>query len=194
MARVDEEIKLENVRLIYRNFAGEERQFNVAGQRNFAIPLDEDLATHLAGIGWNVKKKERVVDGEIETLYHLPVKVKMDGRVPPKVFTITKSKNRRNQLDEDTVGMLDWAEYETVDVILRPFNWDVNGKQGVTAYLKTLFMVLHEDELELKYSHIPEDGDPLALEDGSVIDLDPDQYWESSNEIPGGNEPRAITA
>jgi hypothetical protein len=194
MTRVDEEIKLENVRLIYRNFAGEERQFNVAGQRNFAIPLDEDLANHLSAIGWNVKKKERVIDGEIETLYHLPVKVKMDGRVPPKIFTITKSKNRRNQLDEETVGMLDWAEYETVDVILRPFNWDVNGKQGVTAYLKTLFMVLHEDELELKYSHIPEDGDPLALEDGSVIDLDPDQYWESSNEIPGGNEPRAITA
>jgi hypothetical protein len=34
---------------------------------------------------------------------------------------------------------------------VRPYAWDVNGKTGVKAYLKTLFVTIDEDALELKY-------------------------------------------
>lgn len=181
--RVREELKLENIRMIFRNFAGEEKMYNDKGKRNFAIPLEEDIAKELAEIGWNVRGKDRVNDdGQTETLYHLPVTVKMDGKVPPRIFMITKSKNSRNQLDEDTVGLLDYAEFDMIDVILRPFNWDVNGKQGVTAYLKTLFATIREDDLEKKYAHIPEEGAPLALEAGDDI-IDVEGEWVDDDQL-----------
>lgn len=179
--RVEEEIKLEGVRLIWRNFAGEEKPFNAAGKRNFAIPLEEELAKELAAIGWNVKEKEK--DGEM--LYHLPVTVKF-GKKPPRLFMITKSKNKRTPLDEDTAMLLDVAEFENVDVILRPYNWDVQGKQGVSAYLKTLFATIREDELELKYDHIPIDGAPLEIE--NIIDVEGE--WVDDD----GEDLLAITA
>jgi hypothetical protein len=181
--KVKEELKLENVRLIWRNFAGEKKLYNENGKRNFAIPLDEETALALREIGWNVKDNQRKIDSGTaeELLYHLPVTVKMDGRVPPRVFLISKKWNpttgeeepRRTQLDEDTIMLLDFAELETVDVILRPFNWDVNGSQGVTAYLKTLFAFLHQDDLERKYAHIQMEDEQLALEAADdVIDVD----------------------
>lgn len=182
--RVEEEIKLENVRLMWRNFAGVAKEFNAEGNRNFAIPLEGDVAQELREIGWNVKEKER--DGEV--LYHLPVKVKFGVR-PPRIFMITKSTNRRTPLDEDTVMLLDFAEFDEVDVILRPYNWDVQGKQGVTAYLKTLFATIHEDDLEKKYSHVPVDGEPLELE--NVIDVeaewvDDDDEGDTQLALPRG--------
>lgn len=174
--RVEAEIKLENVRLIWRNFAGEERMFNEKGKRNFSVLLDEGLAKELITLGWNVKdNSKKVKSGEAdELLYHLPVTVKMDGAMPPRLFMITRSKNKRTPLDEDTVVLLDYAEFDLVDVILRPYNWGpIQGKYGVTAYLKTLFAFIREDELELKYADIPIEDGKLAIEAGEdVIDVE----------------------
>lgn len=174
--RVENEIKLEDVRLIWRNFAGEERTFNAAGKRNFAIPLAEPLAQELRELGWAVKEKER----EGEMLYHLPVTVKF-GKKPPRIFMITKSKNKRTPLDEDTVMLLDYAEFDLVDVIIRPYNWDVQGKQGTTAYLKTLFATIHEDDLEKKYAHVPIEGEPLEIE--SFIDVEGGDWVDDEEQL-----------
>lgn len=180
--RVQDEIKLEGVQIIWRNFGGEKRLYNESGKRNFAIPLEEDLAVQLHELGWNVKAKVLPDD---TVFYHLPVTVKMDGRRPPRVFLITMSRNRRTQLDEDTVALIDGLEFDNVDVILRPFNWDVNGKQGVSAYLKTFMGVLHEDDLEKKYSHIPIEGeDEAAIELENLIDaqVESDTGWLTDDE------------
>lgn len=184
--RVNDEIMLEDVRLIWRNFAGEEKQYNAKGKRNFAIPLEDELAQQLLEIGWNVKSKTRVNDeGVEETLHHLPVTVKMDGRVKPRLFMVTKSKNSRVLLDEDTVQLLDFAEFDKVDLKLRPFNWDVQGKQGVSAYIKNGFFTLREDELELKYADVAIEGtvEHLAIEAGAEYDFDGDVVgdtgWET---------------
>jgi hypothetical protein len=150
--RVNDELTFRDIRIIYRNFEGREGQYNAKGKRNFAIPLEEHQAVALHQAGWKVKERIKE-DGE--RLFHLPVTVKMDGRRPPKIFLITMSKNRRVQLDEDTAMAVDWAEFDRVDVTLRPFNWNVSGQQGVSAYLKIFMGALHEDELELEYAHIP---------------------------------------
>ena len=42
------------------------------------------------------------------------------------------------------------------DIILRPYRWDINGKQGTTAYLKAAYITLEEDDFEAKYRFEPD--------------------------------------
>ena len=65
----------------------------------------------------------------------------------------------KNLVDsEEMLGLLNSRGYtftddETeADVIIRPYNWEVNGKRGVAAYLVSLFAHVQVDELEEKYS------------------------------------------
>jgi hypothetical protein len=190
--RVREEIKLEGIQLIWRNFAGEKKLYNENGKRQFAIPLEEDLALELYDAGWNVKDNVNKVNDPThaasEVLYHLDVTVKMDGRVAPRIFMVAKkwSENEQREisvrtlLDDENVplAILDYAPVDYADVILRPFNWDVNGKQGVSGYLKTLFAFLKQDDLESKYAHIPIEGpEQLAIESGDDGILDDEREW-----------------
>jgi hypothetical protein len=180
--RVQDEVTFRDIRLMWKNFEGAEKQYNVKGKRNFAIPLEEDVAIELYNLGWNVKEK---IQDDGTHLFHLSVTVKMDGRNPPKIFLITKSKNRRVRLDEDTALLVDIAEFDRVDVTIRPYNWDVNGKQGVSAYLKIFMGAIHEDELELEYAHIPIEGQaPEVQELENVIDarVDADSGWVDDEE------------
>lgn len=143
---------LENVRIGFRNFRGEERQYNRAGDRNFAIFLEPEIAEQMAADGWNVKYLKQREDEEYPQAY-LKVNVKYQGR-PPQVVLVT-SRNK-TVLEEDMVGTLDFAALKTVDVILNPYAWEVQGNSGITAYLKSGYFVLEEDELSDKYGDIPE--------------------------------------
>jgi len=58
----------------------------------------------------------------------------------------------RTQLDEASVEVLDWADFKTVDLIARGYEWSVNGKSGVKAYLQSMFITIEEDALERKYA------------------------------------------
>jgi hypothetical protein len=59
--------------------------------------------------------------------------------------------------------MLDYADIKTIDVMLNPYEWEVNGNTGVKAYLKTAFVTLNEDELELKYAEDPTERPTVGL-------------------------------
>lgn len=180
--RVDGELTFRDVRIIYRNFEGREGQYNTKGKRNFAIALDQESAIALHEAGWKVK--ERIKD-DGERLFHLPVTVKMDGQRAPRIFLITMSKNRRIQLTEETAMAVDWAEFDRVDVTIRPFNWDINGQQGVSAYLKIFMGALHENELELDYAHIPIVGEEETTPElENVIDaqVNEDTDWVQDEE------------
>jgi hypothetical protein len=185
--RVTEEIKLEGIRLLWPNFAGEKRQFNENGERNFGIELDEESADYYAGLGWPVKEREKAdEEGAMHKLYHLPVKVNMEGKRPPSLFLISRTfddQPRRTKLDEDTVEILDSLRFSDVDVILSPYNWKYNGREGVAAYLKTGFFVLLQDDLERKYAHIPIDnGSGMPLEIENIVDVD--AQWEDDGAEP----------
>lgn len=145
-------LTIENARIVFRNFAGKEKQFNPAGQRNFSVIIDDEKwAQHLHNDGWNVKPlKQRNPGDPIE--YALPVAVRFDN-FPPKIVMITSQ--GQTQMDENTVGMLDIAELRNVDLILSPSKWEVRGAFGIKAYLKTMYVTIEENELDKKYGTYP---------------------------------------
>lgn len=152
MPRNDNTVLMEGVRIIFRNFSGKEGQYNREGDRNFAVLLDEKIATAMAEDNWNVKwLKPRSEEEEEAPQAYLPVSVNFKGR-PPRIVLIT-SRGRTN-LDEDSIDMLDWADILNVDLIVRPYEWTVNGKTGVKAYLQSLYVTIEEDQLERKYSEL----------------------------------------
>lgn len=139
---------LEDVRLLFCNFAGKEGKYNREGDRNFNIALSNELAEDLTNEGWNVKWLEpKNEDYEPQAI--LEVAVNYRGR-PPRVVMVTS--RGKNALNEDEVDVLDYADIEKADVIINPYHWNVNGKTGVKAYAQSVFVTIREDELELKYA------------------------------------------
>lgn len=157
----DNTVLMEGVRILFRNFAGKEREYNREGSRNFAVLLDESVAEVMAADGWNIKMlKAREEDGE-ETPPQpiLQVEVKYRDREgkptrPPRIVLI--SSRGRTNLDENTVETLDWADITNVDLIVRPSEWAINGKSGIKAYLQSMYVTIEEDPLERKYAEMDE--------------------------------------
>lgn len=142
-----------DTRMIFKNFRGEERQFNTKGDRNFNLVLTKEQADGLIGEGFNVKVRPPRDEDE-DPQYLLAVSVSYKIR-PPKVMLIT-SRNKTD-LTEETIGELDYAEIEYLDVTIRPYHWSMpNGRSGVKAYLNSLYATLLEDEFADKYRDIPD--------------------------------------
>lgn len=141
-------LSIENAKIIFRNFEGREDRFNRAGNRNFSVIIeDKEEALRLINDDWNLKVlKPRDPDESIA--YYLPVTVNMEGNTSVKLIT---NKNI-NTLDADSVSQLDYIEIDAVDLILRPYDWEVNGKSGRKAYLKTAYVTMVEDEFADKYA------------------------------------------
>ena len=151
MRRTDN-LVIEGARLIFKNFAGEESKFNRRGNRNFCVILEHDDAMNLMDAGWNIKELNSREDEE--PLYYLQTTVSFDN-IPPKVVLI--SGRTKTILDETTIDSLDYAEIANVDLILRPYHWEVNGKTGIKAYLKTMYVTVEVDEFAAKYEDMEEE-------------------------------------
>ena len=154
-------LSIENAEIGFRNFSGRSDAYNAEGQRNFCVFLDEELAQTLSEDGWNVKYLRPREDDE-EPQAYLQVSVAFEN-VPPKIVLI--SSNGKSTIDEDEVNILDWAEFKNIDLIIRPYNWEVNGKSGVKAYLKTMYATIEIDEFESKYADVPDSAKNSFQED-----------------------------
>lgn len=149
---VKNNIVIENARIGFRNFSGQAGKFNPAGRRNFCVFLEQELGKVLEEDGWNVRWLQPRDEGE-EMVPYLQVAVSYDN-IPPKIVLVTG--RGKTLLEESTVNILDWAEIANVDLIIRPYNWDVSGKSGVKAYVKSMYVTLIEDEFESKYYDVPD--------------------------------------
>lgn len=149
-------LQIDDARIIYRNFRGEGGKFNREGDRNFAVVIPkQELADELLNRGWNVKIKPPKDEEDFPFMY-LPVKVKFNDR-GPQVYLRTG--DRVNRLDEETISVLDDIDIRSVDLDIRPYDWDVNGKSGRTAYLQSIEIIQEIDRFAARYAEeeSPED-------------------------------------
>jgi len=138
-------IIIEDARIIFRNFSGKSSQCNPTGKRSFALVLTQDEADQFTKDGWNVKYLKPREPGDESTPY-LNVNVKYSKDNPerdPDIYLVTGRK--KTLMNEDTVGTLDYAEITNVDLVVTPYRWNMQGREGVAAYLKKMYVSIEED-------------------------------------------------
>lgn len=143
-------LQIEDARIIYRNFTGAGSKFNREGDRNFAVIIpNQELCDELIEAGWNVKIRPPREDGEDPFMF-LTVKVKFNNR-GPGVYVISGN-GTPTRLNEETIGMIDEIDIQSVSMDLRPYDWEVNGKTGRTAYLQAMEVIQNIDRFGAKYA------------------------------------------
>lgn len=142
-------LEIEDARIIYRNFAGAGTKFNREGDRNFAVIIpNDDIKDILVENGWNVKVKPPREEYD-EPFMFLPVKVKFNSRGPSAYVVSGDSVTR---LNEDTIDILDEIDIASVDMDVRPYDWEVNGKTGRSAYLQAINVTQNIDRFGARYA------------------------------------------
>ena len=137
-------IKIQNahISLKTRNFSGRKDQFNRDGNRKFTIVLeDQEQFEFFAQRGVNVKIRqfEDTNSGEIRDVGFIKVAVNLHSQYPPKIYVVNQ--NGPTELDESTIGSLDDAYIEKVNVILnvgRPYTIPNGGGEGRSLFLSEL--------------------------------------------------------
>lgn len=142
-------LKIENAHIMFRNFSGKASQYNKEGSRNFCVRIeDPEVAQRLKDIGWNIRILAARNQDE-EATHYLPVSISFDN-YPANV--ILHKNGVATKLTGETIGMLDFAEIKNIDLIVRPYQWEVRNDNGIKAYVKTMHVTLEEDPFEAKYA------------------------------------------
>lgn len=142
-------LEIEDARIIYRNFEGVASKFNREGDRNFAVIIPNDeIKDVLVEAGWNVKIKPPRDEDDTPFMF-IPVKVKFNNRGPAAYL---RSGETVTRLNEETIGVLDEIDIQSVSMDLRPYDWDVNGKTGRTAYLQAIDVIQNIDRFGDMYA------------------------------------------
>lgn len=131
-------LQIDDARIIYRNFSGVGSKFNREGERNFSVVIpNEEIKDALLndvneyGVGWNIKIKAPR-DEDDAPFMHMPVKIKFTNRGPNVYLKVNGKKIR---LDEESIDCLDHVDIERVDVDIRPYDDEFNGRPFRSAYL-----------------------------------------------------------
>ena len=147
---------IDDARIIFRNFAGAQTQYNRKGDRNFALVIDsKENADMLVAEGWNIKVKPPRNEDE-DGLMFMPIKINFDSNRPPRVYL--KSGNNplvellpSDDPREDMVATLDNIDIFSVDLDIHPYDWNVNGKMGRSAYLDGITVHQQVDRFRARY-------------------------------------------
>ena len=142
-------LQIDDARIIYRNFSGLGSKFNREGDRNFAVIIsNQEIADALIAEGWNVKIRPPREEGD-EPFMYLPVKVKFNDRGP---IVYLKTGKAMNKLDEESIDCLDHVDILSVDMDIRPYDWEVNGKVGRSAYLQSICVTQEVDRFADRFN------------------------------------------
>lgn len=137
------DLMIEDAKIFFTNFAGSPTRYNSeGGKREFSVALPLNLVEDLEKDGWNVKYRKNA-DGEFDPERpYLGVKVSYKFKAPA-IWLIAGG--RKQLMTEDTVGTLDNITIKTADVVIHPSVYDIRGQQGISAYVKELYVVMDDE-------------------------------------------------
>ena len=145
-------LRMEGVKLVFRNFRGEGGEYNAPGDRNCHVVIPPEMVEVLTMQGWNVRlyqpKDESIMP------FHI-LKFNISYKIPalaPKVFGV-RGNNTPVPIPEDVISSLDYQTFTNVDLEIRPYKWTKGGRSGISAYLSTGYFVMEEDYLAQKYGN-----------------------------------------
>lgn len=150
MANVNN-INIEGALIIWKNFSGERDKYN-PGKRGFSVVIDDPvMADELSNEGWNVKERPLPEGADSsEQEWMLPVKLNMNRYT--QVWLIVG--NHKNLLDENTVAQLDVVDIVNCDISIRPYEWEMSGRSGITAYVDSMYVTIRENKFAEKYADL----------------------------------------
>lgn len=147
-------LQIDDARIIYRNFSGRGDKYNREGDRNFALIIpNQEIADMLMddknsfGVGWNVKIKPPRDEDDAPFMY-MPVKIKFNDRGPAVYL---KTGDKVNRLDEESIGILDNVDIVSVDLDIKPYDDEFNGKAFRSAYLQAIHVTQQVDRFTARY-------------------------------------------
>lgn len=141
-------LQIDDCRIVYRNFSGIGSKFNREGDKNFAVVIpSQEIADELINNGWNVRIKPPRDEDDSPFMY-LPVKIKFNDRGPNCYLA---SGDKLIKLDEESISCLDDVDIVSVDLDIRPYDWEVNGDTGRTAYLQNIKVTQEIDRFAARY-------------------------------------------
>lgn len=176
MAKLENRV-FENAKIMFRNFGGRAGMYNEEGDRSFLLFLDEAKAEEMKEEGWNVKLMKSKEEG-VPPQPYVSVSVEFDKGRPPRIVIITSLTGNRTEItkdDTEVLQMLDYVTITNIDLILNPYEWTVRENKGIKAYLKTAYITIYEDELDLKYAQ-----DPTMQTPGSSSTVNDDDVDEEA--------------
>lgn len=144
-------INIEGATIIWKNFSGERDKFN-PGKRGFSVVIDDAvMADELRQEGWNIKERPLLEGADpSEQEWTLPVKLNMNRYT--QVWLIVG--NHKTLLDENTVAQLDVVDIIDCDISIRPYEWEMSGRTGITAYVDSMYVTIRENKFAEKYADL----------------------------------------
>ena len=138
----------------YKHFAGKATDYNEEGKKSFTIRIPEDLAKELIE-----GRVSGVSKNEDEDYFRLKININYhynnDGSpwsINPVAFFKSSSNDIRQPVDEAGLANADYHYIDYVDTTFTIGHWQRSGREGWSAYLKTLIVTFKEK---------PQDEDPL---------------------------------
>ena len=144
-------INIEGAIIIWPNFSGERDKYK-PGKRGFSVVIDDAaMAEELRNEGWNVKDRPLPEGADpSEQEWTLPVKLNMNRYT--QVWLIVG--NHKTLLDENTVAQLDVVDFVNCDISIRPYEWEMGGRNGITAYVDSMYVTIRENKFAEKYADL----------------------------------------
>ena len=144
-------INIEGATIIWKNFSGERDKFN-PGKRGFSVVIDDAvMADELRQEGWNIKERP-LMEGADPSEQEWTLSVKLNMNRYTQVWLIIG--NHKTLLDENTVAQLDVVDIIDCDISIRPYEWEMSGRTGITAYVDSMYVTIRENKFAEKYADL----------------------------------------
>lgn len=149
-----DELELEDVRVKW-NFShldGREDTFNLPGNRDIVLILDEATAKKATDDGWPIKELAPYEEGDPPE-YTLKCKISYKYE-PPLIYLIKNG--RKLRAEERDLNDIRRDTCERMDIILQPSRWVSGPNTGIAAYVKEMYATVRQSRFRDMYEDLEE--------------------------------------